>query len=104
MLTHLVTKVVLERIYHELEEYLLLTPNWYQREVILATFLAANIPTINLILKRLESYDGVSKVESYIRTSQSYHLDLLQSEIDKRITSQKVRSNSNYSKRCVKHI
>ena len=68
---------------------MLLTPNWYQREVILATFFAANIPTINLILKRLESYDGVSKVESYISTSQSYHLDWLQSEIDKRITSQK---------------
>ena len=80
---------VLERIYHELEEYLLLTPNWYQREVILATFFAPNIPTINLILKRLESYDGVSKVESYISTSQSYHLDWLQSEIDKRITGQK---------------
>ena len=85
---------VLERIYRELEEYLLLTPNWYQREVILATFFAANTPTINLILKRLKSYDGVSKVESYISTSQSYHLDWLQSEIDKRISSQMYLSSS----------
>jgi hypothetical protein len=85
---------ILERIYRELEEYLLLTPNWYQREVILATFFAANTPTINLILKRLESYDGVSKVESYISTSQSYHLDWLQSEIDKRISSQMYLSSS----------
>ena len=73
---------------------MLLTPNWYQREVILATFFAANTPTINLILKRLESYDGVSKVESYISTSQSYHLDWLQSEIDKRISSQMYLSSS----------
>jgi hypothetical protein len=76
-----------------MQMYLLLTPNWYQREVILATFFAANIPTINLILKRLESYDGVSKVESYISTSQSYHLDWLRSEIDKRITGQKFISS-----------
>ena len=85
---------ILERIYRELEESLLLPPNWYQREVVLATFFAANTPTINLILKRLESYDGVSNVDSYISTSQSYQLDWLESEIDKRITSQKYLSSA----------
>src|SRR5207342_1903901 len=60
---------ILEKIYRELEEYLIFIPDWYQREVIVAVFFSANISTVNLILRRLESYDGVKKVGSFIRSS-----------------------------------
>jgi DNA-binding Lrp family transcriptional regulator len=85
---------ILERIYHELQEYLLHIPNGYQREVIFAVFFCANISTVNLILRRLESYDGVNKVESLIVTSLTIYQDWLKSEIDKRIINQKYFSLS----------
>ena len=77
---------VLEKIYRELDEYLIFIPTWYQREVIVAVFFCANISTTKLILRRLESYDGVSKVESFIRTSITINQNWLKREIDKRIT------------------
>ena len=85
---------IVERIQYELQEYLLHLPDWYQRGVIFAVFFCANISTVNLILRRLESYDGVTKVESYIVTDLTIYQDLLKSEIDKRIISQKYVSLS----------
>ncbi|HZA68686.1 MAG TPA: AsnC family transcriptional regulator [Nitrososphaeraceae archaeon] len=80
---------IVERINYELQEYLLHFPDWYERDAIFAVFFCANISTVDLILRRLESYDGVNKVESYIVTSLTIYQDLLKSEIDKRIISQK---------------
>lgn len=74
---------ILERIYRELEEYLIYIPSWYQREVIVEVFFCANISTAKLILRRLESYDGVNKVESFIRASITFNQDWLKSELDK---------------------
>ncbi|HZA69097.1 MAG TPA: winged helix-turn-helix transcriptional regulator [Nitrososphaeraceae archaeon] len=85
---------IVERIQYELQEYLLHLPDWYQRGVIFAVFFCANISTVNLILRRLESYDGVTKVESYVVTDLTIYQDLLKSEIDKRIISQKYLSLS----------
>lgn len=82
---------VLEKIYRELDEYLIFIPAWYQREVIVAVFFCANISTTKLILRRLESYNGVNKVESFIRTSITINQNWLKREIDKRITT-----NQNY--------
>ena len=82
---------VLENIYRELDEYLIFIPGWYQREVIVAVFFCANISTTKLILRRLESYNGVNKVESFIRTSITINQNWLKREIDKRITT-----NQNY--------
>jgi DNA-binding Lrp family transcriptional regulator len=77
---------VLEKIYRELNEYLIFIPAWYQREVIVAVFFCANISTTKLILKRLESYSGVNKIESFIRTSITIDQNWLKREIDKRMT------------------
>jgi DNA-binding Lrp family transcriptional regulator len=82
---------VLEKIYRELDEYLIFIPAWYQREVIVAVFFCANISTTKLILRRLESYSGVNKVESFIRTSITINQNWLKREVDKRITT-----NQNY--------
>lgn len=78
-------KSVLQKIYCELDEYLIFIPAWYQREVIVAVFFCANISTTQLILRRLESYDGVNKVESFIRTSITIDQNWLKRAIDKRI-------------------
>jgi DNA-binding Lrp family transcriptional regulator len=85
---------ILERIYRELQEYLLIIPNWYQSQGICAVFFCANISTVKLILRRLESYDEVKKVDSFLNTSITVYQDWLKSEIDKRITSQKYSSLS----------
>jgi DNA-binding Lrp family transcriptional regulator len=82
---------VLEKIYREMDEYLIFIPAWYQREVIVAVFFCANISTTKLILRKLESYNGVNKVESFIRTSITINQNWLKREIDKRITT-----NQNY--------
>jgi DNA-binding Lrp family transcriptional regulator len=82
---------VLKKIYRELDEYLIFIPAWYQREVIVAVFFCANVSTTKLILRRLDSYSGVNKVESFIRTSITINQDWLKREIDKRIAT-----NQNY--------
>ena len=85
---------IIERIYNEMQEYLLIIPDSYEKEVIFAVFFCANIPTVNLILRRLESYDGVNKVEVFITTSLVYYQEWLKREIDKRIKSKEVLSSS----------
>ena len=77
---------ILERIYREMQEYLLVIPTRYQNELIFAVFFCANIPTVNSILTRLESYDGVKEVEHFITTSRVYYQDWLKREVNKRIS------------------
>ena len=77
---------ILERIYREMQEYLLVIPTRYQNELIFAVFFCANIPTVNSILTRLESYGGVKEVEHFITTSRVYYQDWLKREVDKRIS------------------
>jgi DNA-binding Lrp family transcriptional regulator len=78
---------IIERIYQEMQEHLLIIPNSYQKEIIFAVFFGANIPTVNLILRTLESYDGVNKVEVFLTTSLVYYQEWLKRAIDKRIKS-----------------
>jgi hypothetical protein len=92
---------VVQRIYNEMQEYILHPLNELlqypinysiscQRQLVIAFFCCANISTVNLILRRLESYDGVNKVEPITVTSATrIYQDWLKSEIDKRIISQK---------------
>jgi DNA-binding Lrp family transcriptional regulator len=92
---------VVQRIYNEMQEYILhplddllqYPINYsisYQRHLVIASFCCTNISTVNLILRRLESYDGVKKVESITATSVTrIYQDWLKSEIDKRITDHK---------------
>jgi DNA-binding Lrp family transcriptional regulator len=91
---------VVQRIYNEIQEYLfhplddlVQSPiNYsisYQKELVIASFCCANISTVNLILRRLESYDGVNTVETLTITSETrIYQDWLKSELDKRIVSE----------------
>ena len=86
---------IVQRISNEMQDYILhplddlvqYPINYsisYEKELVIASFCCANISTVNLILRRLESYDGVKKVESITITSETrvYH-DRLKSEIDR---------------------
>jgi DNA-binding Lrp family transcriptional regulator len=84
---------IVEKIQYELQEYLLHIPHRYQKEVIFAVFSCSNISAVNLILRRLESYDGVNKVEPFITTSLTIYQDWLKSEIDNRISQEYLSSS-----------
>ena len=68
-----------------MDDYLIYIPAWYRREVIFAVFFCANISTTKLLLRRLESYNGVNKVESFIISSITVNQNWLKRKIDKRI-------------------
>ena len=85
---------IVEKIQYELQEYLLHIPHRYQKEVIFAIFSCPNISAVNLILRRLESYDGVNKVEPFITTSLTIYQDWLKSEIDNRISQEYLSSSA----------
>ena len=85
---------IVEKIHYELQGYLLHIPHRYQKEVIFAVFSCPNISAVNLILRRLESYDGVNKVEPFITTSLTIYQDWLKSEIDNRISQEYLSSSA----------
>jgi hypothetical protein len=87
-----------EYILHPLDDLVKYPINYsisYPKELVIASFFCANISTVNLILRRLESYDGVIKVESMtIASKTSVYQDWLKSGIDKRIASSQKYSSS----------
>jgi hypothetical protein len=81
---------ILERIYYEMQQYLLFILNMNQNEFIFAVLSCTNIPTVDSILERIESYEGVTQIEPYITTKLIYYQDWLQREIDKRLRSEQL--------------
>jgi DNA-binding Lrp family transcriptional regulator len=98
---------IVQRMYNEMQEYILHPPDdlvqypinysiGHKKELVVASLCCANISTANLIIRRLESYEGVKKVEPITITSESrVYRGWLKNEIDKRIAgSQKYSSSS----------
>lgn len=81
---------ILERIYYEMQQYLLFILNMNQNEFIFAVLSCTNIPTVDSILARIESYEGVKQIEPYITTKLIYYQDWLQREIDKSLRSEQL--------------
>ncbi len=81
---------ILERIYYEMQQYLLFILNMNQNEFIFAVLSCTNIPTVDSILARIESYEGVKQIEPYITTKLIYYQDWLQGEIDKSLRSEQL--------------
>ena len=81
---------ILERIYYEMQQYLLFILNMNQNEFIFAVLSCTNIPTVDSILERIESYEGVTQIEPYITTKLIYYQDWLQREIDKGLRSEQL--------------
>ena len=84
---------IIERIYREMQEYLIsIPPNIYSSsitgsDVIVALFICSNIPTVNSIVRRIKSYDGVQGVEPFITTDVAYHQEWLERQINKILMS-----------------
>jgi len=76
---------VVNRIYQEMEEYLLFMPNIYNNDVIFAVFFCANINTVDRILTKLQVYDGIQKIEIFITTRLTFFQEWLKREVDKRL-------------------
>jgi DNA-binding Lrp family transcriptional regulator len=79
---------VLNKIYQEMQEYLFVIPHAIQKEGIFLVFFCPNISTVDLILQRLESYEGVNGAEILITTRLVYYQDWVKREIDKRLKSE----------------
>ena len=79
---------ILMRVYAEFQEYLIAIPNVNQSEFIFALFYSPNIPTVELILTRLLSFDGVESAELFIMTRMGYYIDWLKREINRKLKSE----------------
>jgi hypothetical protein len=53
-------------------------------------YFCPNIPTVDMILRRLESYEGVNDTETFITTKLAYYQDWVKREIDKRLKSEEI--------------
>jgi hypothetical protein len=77
---------IVEMMYSEMQEYLItIPPNISGNELIIALFFCSNIPTVDSIVRRVKSYDGVRGVELFIITKLVYHQEWLEREINKRL-------------------
>jgi DNA-binding Lrp family transcriptional regulator len=99
---------IIQKMYNEMQEYILHPPDDLvqypinysisykkEKELVVASLCCANISTANLILRRLESYKGVNKVEPIAITTESrVYRDWLKNEIDKRIANSQRYSSS----------
>jgi DNA-binding Lrp family transcriptional regulator len=79
---------VLERIYQEMQEYLFAIPHANQKEGIFLVFFCPNIPTVDLIVRTLESYEGVDWTEMFITTKLAYYQEWVRREIDRKLKSE----------------
>ncbi len=77
---------IIERMYSELQEYMMNIP-LCGSDMILALFFCSNIPTVDSIVTRIKSYGGVQGVELFIITKVTYHQEWLVREINKKLKS-----------------
>ena len=89
---------IVNTISHEMDEHILIIPNLYHNDIIFAVFFCANIPTLDLILTRIQTYKGVKKIELFITTKLAFYQDWLKKEIDKRISMIYKGQNTNLTK------
>lgn len=79
---------VLERVYKEMEEYLFVIPHANHKESIFLVFSCPNVATVDWILTRMQSYEGVNKTEIFLTIKLVYYQEWVQREIDKRLRLQ----------------
>ena len=65
---------------------LFVIPHANQKEGIFLIFFCPNIPIVDLILTKLESYQGVNGMETFITTKLMYYQDWLKRAVDKRLS------------------
>jgi DNA-binding Lrp family transcriptional regulator len=83
---------IVERIYEELGENILCQPPVIDPENVITVILfGQDIFTANSILKKVESFNGVKRVELFIITETTNYHEWVQREIDKRLIARSTR-------------
>ena len=83
-----------ERIYEELGENILCQPPVFDPDNVITVILfSQDIFTANGILKKVESFNGVKRVELFIITETTNYHEWVLREIDRRLTSKNTRAN-----------
>src|SRR5438093_5073537 len=84
---------IVERIYQELEQNILCQPPVIDPENVITVILfSQDIFTANSILKKVESFNGVKRVELFIITETTNYHEWVLREIDRRLIAKSTRS------------
>jgi DNA-binding Lrp family transcriptional regulator len=92
---------VLERSYADLEDsFFVYSPMLSQQEVIYWLFFSKDVFALDSVIKRIESYGGVKKVDVLIPINIEYHKDVLIKEIERKLVDKRegnlwMKENSN---------
>jgi DNA-binding Lrp family transcriptional regulator len=92
---------VLERSYADLvDSFFVYSPMLSQQDVIYWLFFSKDVFALDSIIKRIESYGGVKKVDVLIPINIEYHKDVLIKEIERKLVDKRegnlwVKENSN---------
>jgi DNA-binding Lrp family transcriptional regulator len=77
---------VLERSYTDLEDsFFIYSPMLSQQDVIHWLFFSKDVFALDLVVKRVETYPGIRKVDVFIPISIEYHKDILTKEIERKL-------------------
>jgi DNA-binding Lrp family transcriptional regulator len=86
---------VLERSYADLEDsFFVYSPMLSQQDVIYWLFFSKDVFALDSVIKRIEAYGGVRKVDVLIPISIEYHKEVLIKEIEKKIVDKREGSLS----------
>ncbi len=89
---------IYERMYSEFQEYILLRPSIIDpTDVLLFVLFCENVYTIDAILVKIESFEGVKNADVYVLTELEYSNDWIIREIDERLLLQPQRPLSHKS-------
>jgi DNA-binding Lrp family transcriptional regulator len=92
---------VLERSYADLEDsFFVYSPMLSQQDVIYWLFFSKDVFALDSVIKRIESYGGVKKVDVLIPINIEYHKNVLIKEIERKLVDKRegnlwVKENSN---------
>jgi DNA-binding Lrp family transcriptional regulator len=92
---------IFRRIHHELREYLMFVSNSNQIfisqkseiETIFAVFFCTNIASIDLVVTKIGSYEGVVDTELFITTKLTSYHEWVKTAIDKKMKNLKTQIN-----------
>jgi DNA-binding Lrp family transcriptional regulator len=81
---------VLERSYADLEDsFFVYSPMLSQQDVIYWLFFSKDVFALDSVVKRIESYGGVKKVDVLIPINIEYHKDILVKEIERKLVDKR---------------
>ncbi len=86
---------ILERIYTELQEYFLIPSAIIDQEnLIMLVMLSRDVLTMDSILRRIESYEGVKKVEMVLPIRIEVHYEWITREINKKLATERLQATA----------